>query len=204
MQQQVKSVFLSCKKKVLKQSCLSRHFDACIQAWSACAINQYHRMHTDGDCISFKSWCAVQSTLLLELAPWHALARFRQWMQVFFSRCAGWLRVLVACASNWRLCFVNLWWSQNFNCLSICWRNTFKRIRHAIWQWMQGFPTIFEVKVSQLLFHEATLISKLKNNMPCLNLNIWKTTKTYIKSTEKQYLKNHLGSSHPPANNLKS
>ena len=43
--------------------------------------------------------------------------------------------------------------------------NTFNSLRHAISQWMRGFPSRFEVKMFQILLQECTLIQNNKTNM---------------------------------------
>ena len=43
--------------------------------------------------------------------------------------------------------------------------NTFNGLRHAISQWMRGFPSRFEVKMFQILLQECTLIQNNKTNM---------------------------------------
>ena len=44
------------------------------------------------------------------------------------------------------------------NMFEIVSRNTFNSLRHAISQWMRGFPNRFEVKMFQILVQECTLI----------------------------------------------
>ena len=49
------------------------------------------------------------------------------------------------------------------NMFEIVSRNTFNSLRHAISQWMRGFPNRFEVKMFQILVQECTLIQNNTN-----------------------------------------
>ena len=53
------------------------------------------------------------------------------------------------------------------NLLEIASTNTFNNLRHAISQWMRGFPSMFDVKMFQILLQERKLIQNNKTNMPC-------------------------------------
>jgi hypothetical protein len=53
------------------------------------------------------------------------------------------------------------------NLLEIASTSTFNNLRHAISQWMRGFPSRFEVKMFQILVQEYTLIQNNDTNMPC-------------------------------------
>ena len=68
--------------------------------------------------------------------------------------------------------------------------NTFNSLRHAISQWMRGFPSRFEFKMFRILLQECTLIN---NNRHVLFFeNTWKYTK-YLKHTWNILQKNPVG-----------
>ena len=46
------------------------------------------------------------------------------------------------------------------NMFDIAATNTFNNLRHAVSQWMRGFPSRFEVKIFQILLQACALIQK--------------------------------------------
>ena len=73
------------------------------------------------------------------------------------------------------------------NFFEIARTNTFNSLRHAISQWMRGFPSRFEFKMFRILLQECTLIQKHKHALffenkihkqTILGINLGKTKKT--------------------------
>ena len=85
------------------------------------------------------------------------------------------------------------------NFFEIATTNTFNSLRHAISQWMRGFPSRFEVKMFQILLQECTLIHNNKTNMcGAFEQNIFKNKYLIFKTKYLRIMTYRLETTIPP------